>query len=210
MYLWREASPLICKYMKITKVLFIIVLISFMSPLYPFPAEDIEIINNRDYFKRVHELFCDAKKSIYVIMFSAWYYDAYPDSPSNLLLRDLADAKKRGLDVKIILEQEEPAGVGLFKKKKIQPEQHERVVKFLKQNSIPYVLDSPDITTHSKLIIVDEIYTVIGSANWSFSALSKNNETSVVIKSQEVAKSYLLYFNKLCNISPLPVGERGG
>lgn len=183
--------------MKITKVIFIVILMLFTSPLYSFPAEDIEIINNRDYFPRVHELFMNAKKSIYVIMFSARYYDAYPNSPSNVLLKDMADAKKRGLDVKIILEQEEPASAGLFKKKKIQPEQHERVVRFLKQNNIPYILDSPDTTTHSKLIIVDEMYTVIGSTNWSFSALSKNNETAVVIKSREISREYLSYFNKI-------------
>lgn len=180
--------------------LLLLILIFIPSILYAFPTEDIEVINNKDYFPKVHELFQNAKKSIYVIMFSVYYYDAYPNSPSNILLQDLADAKKRGLDVKVILEQGEPLSGGFFKKKKIQPKQHERVVQFLKQNNVPYVLDSPDITTHAKLIIVDELYTVIGSTNWSYSALAKNNETAVMIKSKEVAGYYTSYFNKVLDI----------
>lgn len=172
----------------------VIILIFTTSIVYPLPAEDVEIINDRDYFPRVHELLQNAKKSIYVIMFSSYYYDRYPNSPSNILLRDLADAKRKGLDVRVILEQGEPLSSGLFRKKKIQPEQHERVVQFLKQNNVPYILDSPDVTTHAKLIIVDETYTVIGSTNWSYSALTKNNETAVVIRSPDVAKFYIEYF----------------
>lgn len=175
----------------------IIILLLISSRIYAPPAEDVDVINNRDYFPKVHELFQNAKKSIYVIMFSAFYYDAYPSSPSNILLGDLADAKKKGLDVRIILEQEEPSSLGLFQKKKIQPKQHERVVRFLKQNNITYTLDRVDVTTHSKLIIVDETYTIIGSSNWSYSALAKNNETAVIIKSPEIAKSYINYFNSI-------------
>lgn len=175
------------------KVGVFVILVFYSSILYPLPAEDVETINNTNYFPKVHKLLQNAKKSICLIMFSAHYYDRFKDSPSNILLMDLASAKKRGLDVKVVLEQEEPPK-GLSKKKKIYPEQHERVTAFLKQNNIPYVLDSPSVTTHAKLIIIDEIYTVIGSTNWSYSALSKNNETAVIIKSKEVSRSYLDYF----------------
>lgn len=164
---------------------------------YTLPAEDVEIINNRDYFPSVHELFKNAKKSIYVIMFSAYYYDDHPNSPSNLLLKDLADAKKRGLDVMVILDQCEDSPRGFLKKKKIQPEGLEGVVKFLEKNGIPYKLDKEDVTTHAKLIIVDEMYTVIGSTNWSYSALKKNNETAVIIKSDKVAGRYVDYLKNI-------------
>lgn len=158
----------------------------FISSLaYALPAEDVEVVNDRDYFPKVHELLQGAKRSVYIVMFSAYYYDRYPNSPSNILFRDLASAKKRGVDVRVILEQEE---------------QPNRVVQFLKQNKIPYKLDPPDITTHAKLIIVDGLYTVIGSTNWSYSALSKNHETAVIIKSPDVAKAYTGYFNKNLDI----------
>lgn len=175
----------------------ILVILTFISSLaYALPAEDVQIINNRDYFQGVHRLLQDARQSIYIIMFSMHYYDRYPDSPSNVLLRDLIDAKKKGVEVKVILEQGEPVSSGLFQRK-IQPEEHYRVIQLLEQNGIPYVLDRPDITTHAKLIIVDSIYTIIGSTNWSYNAIAKNNETAVIIKSTEVARGYIEYFNRL-------------
>lgn len=181
--------------MKLARFIFLFLILFCSKLLYSLPAEDIEIINDRDYFPGVHELLGNAKKSIYLIMFSVYYYDYYPDSPSNILLRDLVNAKRRGVDVKIILEQGEPTSGGLFHEKKIQPQQLERVIRFLKDNNIPYILDPPDVTTHAKVIVIDELYTAIGSTNWSYSALSKNNETSVVIKSKEVAMDYIKYFN---------------
>lgn len=165
--------------------------------VYSLPAEDIEIINNRDYFPRVHELFKNAKKSIYIMMFSAHYYDKYPNSPSNILFRDLVAAKKRGLDVKVILEQNQSRSGGLFGGGRVQPEHHQRIVEFLKKYQIEYKLDSPGVSTHAKLIIVDGLYTVVGSTNWSYSALEKNNETAVIIKSPQVAKSYIKYFKEV-------------
>ena len=97
------------------------------------------------------------------------------------------------MDVKVILEQGESVSGGWFGSKKIQPEQHERVVQFLEQHGVPYVLDAPDISTHAKLIVIDELYTVVGSTNWSYSAITKNHETAVIIRSRQVAKSYIEY-----------------
>jgi len=57
--------------------------------------------------------------------------------------------------------------------------------------------DPLNITTHSKLIIIDNYITVIGSTNWSYSALMKNNESSVIISSSEVAEHYEEYFDMI-------------
>jgi phosphatidylserine/phosphatidylglycerophosphate/cardiolipin synthase-like enzyme len=50
--------------------------------------------------------------------------------------------------------------------------------------------DSPDVTTHAKVLIVDDDYTVVGSTNWSLPALEENNETAVVIESQDINGHY--------------------
>ena len=197
-YSKEEGLKILAYCLMTNHILIISILLFFFSvPAYSLPVEDVEIINDRDYFPRVHQLFQDASHSIYVIMFSAHYYDRYPNSPSNILLRDLADAKKRGVDVKVILEQGKSVSGGWFGSKKIQPEQHQRVTQFLKQHGVPYVLDAPNTSTHAKLIVVDELYTVVGSTNWSYSAITKNFETAVVIKSRETAKSYIRYFKQL-------------
>ena len=176
----------------------IFLLFLYTATLVALPAISVETVNDRDYFTKVHKLLKNANKSIYLIMYSAHYYDKYPNSPSNLLLKDLAHSKKRGVNVKVILEQNYSTKKGFIKrKKKIEPQQHERVVEFLEKYKIPYILDSPEISTHSKLIIVDGLYTVIGSTNWSYSAIEKNHETSVIIKSKEVATEYMDYFSKI-------------
>lgn len=171
-----------------------ILLFLFSGNLYALSADDIQIINDGDYFRVVHQLLQGAQKSIYLMMFSIIYYDKYTDSPSNILLNDLAGAVKRGVDVKVVLEQEMPESGFFSFGKKILPEKHRRVIEFFKSNNIPYALDEPETTTHAKIIIIDGIYTVIGSANWSYSALTKNHETNVIIKSKEIAREYTKYF----------------
>ena len=175
----------------------IIILLFSGKIVYPLTADNIEIANDRDYFGKIHWLLSESKKSIYLLMFSAHYYDRYPDSPTNILLRDLANAKKRGVDVKVVLEQEPEEREGIFGKKKIQPDHQGAVKAFLDRNNIPCVMDNPLVTLHAKVIIVDGLYTVIGSTNWSYGAMEKNKETAVIIESPETADCYQKYFDRL-------------
>jgi len=165
-----------------------------IPPACAMPAENVKVINDRAYFSNVNQLLLNAKKNIYMIMFSAYYYDRYPNSPTNVLLKDLVEAKRRGVDVRVVLEQSahssSPGAV-----------QNGRVIEFLKQYGITYKLDSPYIRTHAKLLIVDGLYTVVGSTNWSYSAMEKNHETAVIIKSPQVANSYMEYFKQLAHMS---------
>jgi len=39
--------------------------------------------------------------------------------------------------------------------------------------------------------------TIVGSTNWTYYALEENNETSVVIKSDEINMAYRKYFLKI-------------
>jgi len=49
----------------------------------------------------------EAKTSIHVMMFEMGYYDQQPNTPSNLLIKELIHAKKRGIKVEVILEVRE-------------------------------------------------------------------------------------------------------
>ncbi len=174
-------------------LLTVIFVLFLSSAVFSLPAEDVEIINDRQYYPRVHKLFEQAKESIYLVMFSARYYDKYPDSPTNILLRDLAAAKKRGVKVQVILDQGAPS----TGKNRPQRLENTRVIQFFDDNNIPYKLDSSFVTTHAKLIIVDGLYTVIGSSNWSYSAMDKNHETNVLVKSPAVAERYERYVKSI-------------
>ncbi|MEK7290856.1 MAG: phospholipase D-like domain-containing protein, partial [Planctomycetota bacterium] len=45
--------------------------------------------------------------------------------------------------------------------------------------------------THNKILVIDNYITIVGSTNWTYSALKKNHEASVLIKSRSVAESFL-------------------
>jgi phosphatidylserine/phosphatidylglycerophosphate/cardiolipin synthase-like enzyme len=157
---------------------------------------DVEPINNRDYFPKILDLISHAKKSVNVILYLGVYYDKYPDSPSNRLISALGTAAKRGASVEVIINQDTPR----------QPEDANPdtstssfVTQLLKEsnNLVRIYYDPLEITTHAKLLIVDSKYVVVGSFNWSYSSLEKNNETAVAIKSGEIAKQYEKYFNSI-------------
>ena len=89
-------------------------------------------------------------------------------------------AKKRGVDVKVLLEKSD---------------YNDRLNRYntqtknkLRRKKIKVRFDSASKQTHSKLIIVDGTWTFLGSHNLSYSALKRNNEFSVLIKSKAIAK----------------------
>lgn len=153
-------------------------------------------INNQDYFSYVHETLKSAKKSIHIIMFEMrYYYPEYNDSNVHSLLNDLIDAKNRNVDVKVILEGgEDFLGADFLEKQK-------EACSFLQNSGIEVKFDRENINTHAKLVIVDSNTVILGSTNWNFYALEKNNEASALIKSNSFANSYENYFQNLWKIS---------
>jgi phosphatidylserine/phosphatidylglycerophosphate/cardiolipin synthase-like enzyme len=46
-------------------------------------------------------------------------------------------------------------------------------------------------------MVVDGQLALVGSTNWTYYALTNNNEVSVLIRSKEVAKVLVDYFNQV-------------
>jgi len=176
-------------------ILIAILIFSFSFQIVlALPAKDVQPIPNRLYYPAVHELLKQAEKSIQVVMFEMFYYRKYPESLENQLVHDLIDAHKRGVNVEVILEQ------GAFGR--ITRRNKREGGFMLSQAGIKVYFDSRSKTTHNKLIIVDERYTIIGSTNWSYYALEKNNEASVLIDSIPLAKFFLEEFNRIKSECP--------
>ncbi len=98
----------------------------------------------------------------------------------NQLVSELVKAKKRGVDIKVLLERSD---------------YNDRLNKYntktrnrLKRKKIKVRFDSSLKQTHSKIVIIDGTWTFIGSHNLSYSALKRNNEFSVLIRSVAIAK----------------------
>jgi len=173
------------------------------------PAEqtpDISILTNRDYFPVVHQLFQEAQQSIQVMMFSARYYTEKPRhagdiehvpgthwSNTNVLLDDLVEAQQRGVDVLIILDSSTW--------NQSNTELNETFGRLMTEGGVAVFMDDPEVTTHCKLIVVDDQLTVVGSTNWSYYALDQNNETSVMIRSPEINLEYREFFQEVLSRS---------
>jgi len=176
---------------------------------YEAPAEqtpDITILTNRDYFPVVHQLFQEAQQSVQVMMFSARYYTEKPRhtgdiehipgthwSNTNVLLDDLVEAQKRGVDVLVILDSSNW--------NESNTELNENFGRLMAEGGVAVFMDDPEVTTHCKLIVVDDQLTVVGSTNWSYYALDQNNETSVMIHSPEINRQYREFFQEVLSKS---------
>jgi len=175
-----------------TSIVFFL-LLSFVpcpsSSSWALPAEDVQVVTDAKYFETAKRLIQGAKKSVQVMMFEMGFYDEYPSTPSNLLVKELIDAKKRGIKVEVILDVRE--GEDRTTKR------NRHTGKVLSEGGVEVIYDSPSKTTHAKLMIVDGQSTLIGSTNWTYYALTDNHEAAVLVKSKEVAKEMIDYFNRV-------------
>jgi phosphatidylserine/phosphatidylglycerophosphate/cardiolipin synthase-like enzyme len=147
------------------------------------PADD------RAYFAAVHDLLSSAERSVDVILYQTRIYFHYPVSKSNTMLSDLVEAADRGVHVRVVIEQAD-WNIG-------NSEENRDVWNVLRQRDIELYFDPADQTSHSKLVIVDGKYVILGSTNWSHYALDSNNEANVVIDSRKVAGAFEDYFGSI-------------
>jgi len=171
-------------------ILFFLLPSPFSLPLsFGLPAEDVQLVTDAQYFPVAKKTIQEAKHSVQVMMFEMGYYDEYPSTPSNLLIKELIRAKKRGVKVEVILEARE--GEDRTTKR------NRHAGKILSEGGVDVIFDSLSKTTHTKWMVVDGQFTLLGSTNWTYYALTENHEASVFIRSKGLAKELTDYFKKV-------------
>ena len=93
----------------------------------------------------------------------------------------LISAKKRGVDVRMIIDALNAS---------VQHSKH----KELRNGGILVKTENYAGKMHSKSIIIDDKYTVVGSMNFSFSGENKNDENLLVIQNPQMTKAYKQFF----------------
>ena len=101
---------------------------------------------------------------------------------SKPIAKALIRAKKRGVQVKVILD-------------KSQCKARNSSLRLFVKNNIPVWIDSSPAIAHNKILIVDNrIYT--GSFNFTNAAQHKNTENLILIEDNEILKRYIQNWNK--------------
>jgi len=127
-----------------------------------FTPDDLEAT------KKIISLIDRATKSIHLMMFTFTSKD---------IAMALFRAKRRGVDVRVILEE-------------FQAYNRWSVYKILKDNGIPVILDKNPGVFHHKVLIIDGKYTLTGSFNYTHSAQKYNDENFLIITSPVISKVF--------------------
>lgn len=138
-----------------------------ITPL--FSPKDKIITNN------IVPLLKNSKKYIYVPAFTITH-----DEFAN----ELINAKKRGVDVKIIID-----ATNVYSKKS--------KVKELRGAGVPLKVENYAGKLHSKSIIIDDKYIVAGSMNFTNSGENKNDENVLIVEDMPLSKFYKGFFEYL-------------
>jgi phosphatidylserine/phosphatidylglycerophosphate/cardiolipin synthase-like enzyme len=102
-----------------------------------------------------------AKKNIHMAMFTL----TYP-----VLVKELINAKKRGLDVTVIVDARSGMGIG------------SKTIAALKRAKVNVMLSSGIELLHYKHLIIDDNILVSGSTNWTKAAFLKNRDCFFILR----------------------------
>jgi len=141
------------------------------------------------YFEELAKAIDNAQKEI-VMAFYLFKTNGYKGNYPDRFLEGLANAAKRGVNVRVILEQaDDNSSINRINR---------ATAARLRTQGIRVWFDSPSVTTHVKMIVIDERHTFVGSHNMTNSALKYNHEMSLLVESPEIAKSAVTYLNAFC------------
>jgi len=179
----------------------------FSAVGFLFTGEDVtkvkdncELLAGNEYADRVLGLLRNATKRIHVTMFVMSYQPKRSYAIENKYVEALIDRYKKGVDVKVVLD----AGREWSKKRKSltgpMSKKNAKAYNKLKKAGVPVLYDSDKQTMHGKTILIDDIL-VIGSTNWTYSALKKNAEFSMLLKYKKQVAEMSKHFNNLWKAS---------
>lgn len=186
-----------------------LVLLGITARVYCYQAEVIDISGTK-YFPAVKEALGKAEKSIYLVMFTIQLSSSVdekrgqsqnsgqsPFSKVGQLIDALIEAKKRGVEVEVILDQ----NVDFVHRRHPSDWDVEikstRAFKRLKDAGIKVYYDEPARYTHCKTVIIDKKIVILGSTNWTESAFNNSIETNLLVNSAELADEILSYLKTI-------------
>ncbi|KAI9248083.1 hypothetical protein BY458DRAFT_536652 [Sporodiniella umbellata] len=140
----------------------------YCMPLF-FPSEES--------YGEFHAALASAKRTLHVCVFSL---------TDNDTADVLSDAYQRGVDVKIITDNDQ-----------MDVRKGADVTVLNERYGIPFKCDNSDQFMHNKFVVIDNKIVITGSFNWSAGARYKNRENVVITNIPTVVESFATEFEKL-------------
>ncbi len=144
----------------------------------------IMLLADDHYFPVLINFVKTARQHIDVAMFLFKTTKSKNNRPA-LLVDELIRARKRGVQVQVVLENSGYSD-------SINAE-NQRVAAKLRKNKVKVRFDSVKKTTHTKMVIIDNRFSFVGSHNFSHSALAFNHEISLLLDNRDLAKELRSY-----------------
>ncbi|ADV64631.1 phospholipase D-like domain-containing protein [Desulfurococcus mucosus] len=145
----------------------------------------MSLLLDREYYSAALKALGNAERSVYVIMYVVKYDPREAGDPVNSLLNALRDLREKGVDVKVVVDDETYRS-------------YRETIDYMVASGIPVRLDeSASRTTHAKILIVDNSTLILGSHNWTESALTMNHEASVETNCHSLVSKALSYFDSI-------------
>lgn len=156
------------------------------------PYVSCRVAEDRAYLPQVLALIDGARSSLYIgqseINFRA------PGDGVHRILQALRGAAARGVAVHVLMQDEMISGWSKTT--------NGETMALLRGWGIDAVLDPPGKTMHSKFVVVDGRYSVIGSTNWTPGAVDFGHELSLIIDSEALARGTIAYWRSILALPP--------
>ena len=149
------------------------------------PVKDKNETENRCYFSpgddcenAIVSCIRNARHSVKICVFTI---------SENVITREIISAKKRGVSVTIITDNDKLNDKGSD-------------IRWLADEGVKIRIDESSSHMHHKFCVVDKEILLTGSYNWTKSAADRNQENLLVTEDPKMVKAYLNEFEKLWNV----------
>ena len=146
------------------------------------------LLRNQEYAEALLRGIGNARESILCSFYLFKITETRNNQPARIA-KELVRARKRGVAVTVILENS-------GKERDPLNADNRQTASLLARGGVKVIFDSPRVTTHNKVVVIDNRYIYLGSHNLTQGALRYNNELSVLIDSPEMATEVRTYLER--------------
>lgn len=175
-----------------TVLLFLLLITSGCGAPVPRTARQTEgdcpvtILPDGSFYDRLRKAIQEAESEVAVCTF-LFVSRGKPSNRADRIVAALLEAAERGVDVRVVLEQDG--------RDKELTEMNRKTGRILSERGVLVYYDDPDVRNHAKLAVIDGRMSFVGSHNITDSALRYNRELSLLIESPDVAGDILSYID---------------